>query len=1541
MSMAVRHSDSSAKPTPTSSGKRWLKRLLWLVVACVAVLVLAIGGVLVWASSDGSLPRALQLAQKFLPKEQSLAFDNAQGSITGGGTVAQLQWAMPGVAVDVAQFNLDWSLSQLLSRRLDVRTLAAERVHVRLSPTPTIAEPDPTPFVMPERISLPLQLSVPLQVGQLAIERVAVDGSSHTETIDNIGAHYRFDGVQHALELSSLQYGQSHLQAQLSLGAEDLAVQAAVGAWLSDLVPDVPLTMHARLNANGTLAGGDAASLQLKLDGQEQPAGAVWSAEMPLLQALPTAVPTAQEAAAPAESDMTPEAAPTEVPRAHNRRLAGLQLDAQVHPWRSQPIQTALLALQRINGRAFHAAAPETDLNGTLRVDPDNAAGAAVDLANASWQLQAQLSNQLPGPWDQALLPVKTLDAQIHYSADRIAIEQAQVGLEGSAAAGQLQAKGTINLQHLADTTLALELVDVNLLPLMQGLPQTAFSGAIELAPQANSLPLEVTDLAQAHWSVQADLRNSQAGMVDKERVPLTQLLAKAQIEPERWVLETAEAHVEQGKLQLQGYFEPNTQQLDVSGEVSQLPLVLMHSELAAEQVPNLNGKLAVAGQLDKQVHFDVDIGNAQSGSATASRWNINTLALKGLWSPTLLEVERVQLDAFAAKVEGRSIKVTLPEADSIEAVLQATAPGLSLNADTDMQHSSGRGQLALQVLSAPQLLEWLRGLPVVGSQLPAMRASGKAQLEAEWQGGWQQWLAELQTPTANSKVQFNANLTSDGLQFAMAPTPAAPTNAARNTKAKADKNAADKAAADKARVATAQAASTATDIDVRQLALQLSGNPTAAQLSMKADVLANGTQALFNTQAQLAQITQRNATGPVWRIVLEQLALAATLPDDKQAWSLQLSEPLQATLQTGSNLQLNASAGQLSLTPPPSVSPDGAAMRLQWEPIVWSQRANGAMNLQTQGQLHGLVLTWLDGLLPSNPPLKTAGIDTDLIFSGGWNVRMAETIELQAFLKRDSGDIWLGDPVVEQITTGPADNEGLVKSIKPLPGKGQAVGIQALELRAQSRGNALELSFDWDTQKAGVIKANAQTNLSQQAGSWTLAPDAPLRGSVQATMQDLGIWTGLAPLGWRISGALDADITLGGQLNAPVLRGPITGNNLNLRSVLDGVELHEGRLRAELAGNRLNVSELVFQGGTGSNAYVRGLSGNRTPAPTARGQMTASGFVDWSQAATADNSGIAMDFKAQLDAMQVLVRSDRQMSLSGNLDATLNNGQMRVRGDINVVRASITLPSSGAPTLSSDVVVVRHGEPVDESLLAQAQLQSAKPMDLNLKLNLGRDFALEGYGITTRLEGELTIRNSTRGNDPVSIVGEVRTDEGRYRAWGQALDVETGEVLFNGPYDNPSINLLAVRPNTPVDITAGVRVTGTAQSPRVQLYSNPTMPDSETLSWVLLGRAPNAGSGDSNAMQQAALGLLANSVGSSLAEGFGFDSVGLGQNGLEIGKRLSDQLYVSYQSGLAGAATTFYVFYDITQRLTLRGQTGTDSAVDLIYTFSYDGKEY
>ncbi len=392
---------------------------------------------------------------------------------------------------------------------------------------------------------------------------------------------------------------------------------------------------------------------------------------------------------------------------------------------------------------------------------------------------------------------------------------------------------------------------------------------------------------------------------------------------------------------------------------------------------------------------------------------------------------------------------------------------------------------------------------------------------------------------------------------------------------------------------------------------------------------------------------------------------------------------------------------------------------------------------------------------------------------------------------------------------------------------------------------------------------------------------------------------------------------------------------------MLDGVDLHNGTLRATLDGSRMQIAELTFEGGTGSHAYVRGFSGNRTSAPSARGRMTASGTIDWSGVATAETteSGISMDVKAQLQRMQVLVRNDRQMTLSGDLAATLKQGALRIRGDLRVDRATVVLPEASAPTLGNDVVVVRNTDLANpgavEARQARTELQTRKPLDMEVKLDLGHDLALEGQGITTRLEGELTVRSNTIGNDPFSVFGEVRTDEGRYRAWGQSLNVETGVVQFNGSYSNPALNLLAIRPE--IDVRAGVQVTGTLNAPRVTLYSDPDLPEGEKLSWVVLGRATVVAGAEGTSMQQAALGLAAGQLSGKLASGLGLDELGLGESGVTVGKRISNELYLTYQAGLSGAASTLFIFYDITRKLTVRAQTGDASAVDLVYTIKFD----
>ena len=218
-------------------------------------------------------------------------------------------------------------------------------------------------------------------------------------------------------------------------------------------------------------------------------------------------------------------------------------------------------------------------------------------------------------------------------------------------------------------------------------------------------------------------------------------------------------------------------------------------------------------------------------------------------------------------------------------------------------------------------------------------------------------------------------------------------------------------------------------------------------------------------------------------------------------------------------------------------------------------------------------------------------------------------------------------------------------------------------------------------------------------------------------------------------------------------------------------------------------------------------------------------------------------------------------------------------------------------------------------------------------------------------------------------LTGSVRTLSGTYLAYDQRLDIEQGVLQFNGPFDNPALDILALRPNLTQRV--GVQINGTALSPVVRLYSEPDLPDSEKLAWLMLGRAASAGGDEAALLQQAALALLSkNGQGpsASLTQALGLDELSfrgkvssttsatsstgsIGSTGVgtststststgatvTLGKRLSKDFYVAYESSLAGSMGVFYIFYDLSRRLTLRAQTGEQSAIDLIFTQRYD----
>jgi translocation and assembly module TamB len=122
-----------------------------------------------------------------------------------------------------------------------------------------------------------------------------------------------------------------------------------------------------------------------------------------------------------------------------------------------------------------------------------------------------------------------------------------------------------------------------------------------------------------------------------------------------------------------------------------------------------------------------------------------------------------------------------------------------------------------------------------------------------------------------------------------------------------------------------------------------------------------------------------------------------------------------------------------------------------------------------------------------------------------------------------------------------------------------------------------------------------------------------------------------------------------------------------------------------------------------------------------------------------------------------------------------------------------------------------------------------------------------------------------------------------------------------------PGLDLRAVRKTN--NVTAGIKVKGRLKQPQLELFSNPAMGQTNTLSYLLLGRPVESASGEEGEMMAKAalaLGLAGGDrLARSIGDQFGLDEMrvessdGGDQASLVVGRYLSPRLYVSYGVGL------------------------------------------
>ena len=814
------------------------------------------------------------------------------------------------------------------------------------------------------------------------------------------------------------------------------------------------------------------------------------------------------------------------------------------------------------------------------------------------------------------------------------------------------------------------------------------------------------------------------------------------------------------------------------------------------------------------------------------------------------------------------------PTQKAVQGRMTLELPGMQASAQGNLAPTSGQGRLEVQMQDAASSQAWLQGLPGWGASLKTFKASGPARLNAQWQGGFEQ---------ADAPLSLN-------LQWPRI---------------------------ESVQPSSAQAAASGSSTRpapwfLAPGQLQMQGNPLAVQAELQAR-LGQGAQ---SAQLQTTwRASRENVRSPGWQGRIEQLSLSTPNTQSPSA------APWRLVLQ--STLAWQARLDPVALTWGPSnwllQGPSPGRPRLQAEAGAWTAPSAG-QTLQTHGALN-----WSD--LPASWAQAWLGTDllNDITLQGQAQWRVDQDLNASVTAERSQGDL--------RIKTDSTS------------GQSTAAGLRQAKVLVRMQNEQLTAELNWDSAQMGQAKAQLQSQLSRTSNGWQWSEQAPLSGSLRASLPQIGAWSVLAPPGWRVQGTLDADLTLGGTRSQPQWQGRLQADQLAARSAVQGIEFSQGQMQASLQGQTLVLERLSLRGAGAQGGELQGRgqvqfnSSSKSPASSGTNPLR-----------TAD-----LDLQIHAQNLRVSNRADRRLSVSGDVTARMSQGQLQLRGGLKADQALFVLPDNSTPSLGDDVVVFRPGMGELNLSALTAPVEPNGPSnswlgvpDVRVMLDLGSDFQLQGQGLNTRLTGqvELLSNTSTRGQPRLS--GQVRTDGGRYKAYGQQLNIDIGVLRFNGPYDNPSLDIIALRPNLPQKV--GVQITGTALLPRIRLYADPDLPDADKLAWLVLGRSAANGGAESAVLQQAAVALLSGngkSLSGELASSLGLDEISLGSGSrsdatatgaaVTLGKRLSKDFYLAYETSLSGAFGSLYIFYDLSRRLTLRAQAGEQSALDLIFTVRRD----
>ena len=897
---------------------------------------------------------------------------------------------------------------------------------------------------------------------------------------------------------------------------------------------------------------------------------------------------------------------------ARKRPAQSFDLRATLRPFEAWPLGDLQMDTQALDLSAFSSVAPATALSGNAV-----ARSTAVDQPAS---VSAELTNALPGRWNEGKLPAHRLGLELAARPDEpnvLTLRRLDVALgTPTTGAGQLTGQGRWAPDGWAlDATLA----DARPALLDARAPAVRASGPIALSGSGSTM------------QIKTELNGEVQGLKAARSV---QLKLDASVSPKRIELRDAQALAGGARATFKGL---------VTFPTADIPWAVKLDGRLVDFDPAVwwpGREDATWRRKPSRVNSTMKVDVTLPVVATTGAPLAMLAALRGEAALTLTP------SVLAGVPISGSADLRNTAGTQVETVIDLLAEGNRVHATGSVAASGDGASDAWDLIVTGPALGRLAPVYALltgdggGSQKVDLLMAGTLNAKVRARGRW---------PALTTQGQFEA----DKLRIGAMSAQHAQGRWSLGTSLTAQVD---------AQVTVTQASVTQADgtvgPSIESATLQLQGTGRAHTLELRADSKAQApawidtmqgaetapdARTVGSLRVQGGLVDQSGAGLAGWRGTLQQLELrsSSTAAADRapllrsrdvQIEALWAGGPPRATLQPGRAEVL------------------GGALR--WSRIAWSAAARDGDHAQIDAQVDVDPIRIAPLLTRVQP---TFGWGGDLAVGAHLVLRSAPTFHAEVVIERSGGDL----TVTEEA------------------GGTRALGLTDLRLGLAADNGVWNFTQGVAGKTVGVAAGAVVVRTAPQA-TWPPA-DAPIDGVLELQVADLGTWGPWVPPGWRLGGALRASAGINGRFGAPEYTGMVTGSQLSVRNFLQGVNVREGDVAIRLRGTTAEIERFTAKAGNGSLALEGNASLGEAPKAVLRlkaDQFQLLGRVD-RRIVSSGNGRLQLDakslaFDGEFKVDEGLIDFTRSDAPTLSDDVEVVRADTRLRGDAGTGAAQV-----------------------------------------------------------------------------------------------------------------------------------------------------------------------------------------------------------------------------------------------------------------------------